>query len=290
MGAAVRHAEQDVGIVDQLLQVLDAAVGRGREELGLEVLLDRHVEHDVDRMLAHLLAGMGQRMVEPLLVALGLGTDDGDLRQRTGRGDRQVFAQACAARRIGELGQALLARAGRGVAPVLRIVEEIPVLEGEGKARVGREPLPHHADTALAAALQPGERAPMDLGPMIEGLDHVHDHWPAAQGGQLLVEGAILGVVARDQEHLHEAFVTLGQNAGELPAGLVMHHVCRHRRAVIVALHRRRAGREHALRRPAAGAGIHRLVEQALHLLMLFGRRQLAGLGGLEPHHPDQQR
>ena len=183
---------------------------------------------------------------------------------------------AGAARRIGELGQALGARAGRRLAPRLGIVEQVPVLEGEGEAGIGGEPLPDHADAALAAALQPVEHAAMDVRLVIEGLHDVHDDRPAAQGRDLLVEGLVAGIVARDQQHLHEAVVALGQHPGELAAGLVVHDVGRHRRAVMVALHRGRAGRQHALGRPAAGAGIHRLVQQAPDLGVLLGRRQLA--------------
>ena len=40
VGAAIGHAEQDVGVVDQLLEILDAAIGRSGKELGLEILLD----------------------------------------------------------------------------------------------------------------------------------------------------------------------------------------------------------------------------------------------------------
>jgi hypothetical protein len=125
---------------------------------------------------------------------------------------------------------------------------------------------------------------------VIESLDDVHDDRPAAQRCDLLVEGLVARIVARDQQHLHEAIVALGQHARQLATGVVVHDIARHRRAVMVALHRRRAGRQHALGRPAAGAGVHRLVQQAFDLGVLLSRRQLAGFGRLEAHDPDQQR
>jgi hypothetical protein len=128
------------------------------------------------------------------------------------------------------------------------------------KPGIGRQPLPDHADAALAAALQPFQDPAMNVRPVVEGLHHVHDDRPAAQRRHLLVEGAVARVVARHQQHLHEAVVALGQDLCELAAGVVVHHVGRHRRAVVVALHCGRPGRQHALGRPAAGARIHRLV------------------------------
>jgi len=66
---------------------------------------------------------MGQRVIEPLLVLVELRPDDGDLRQRAGRGEWKVVAERGAARRIAELRQPLLAGAGRGIAPCLGVVE-----------------------------------------------------------------------------------------------------------------------------------------------------------------------
>lgn len=40
MSATVGYAEEDVGVVDQLLQVLDLAIGRGSKELRLQIFLD----------------------------------------------------------------------------------------------------------------------------------------------------------------------------------------------------------------------------------------------------------
>jgi hypothetical protein len=154
-----------------------------------------------------------------------------------GRGGRQLVAQG-AARRVGELGQALRARSRGGVAPRLGIVEQVPFLEGEGEAGIGGEPLPDDADAALAAALQPVEHATMDVRLVIEGLHDVHDDRPAAQGRHLLVEGLVARIVARDQHCTKPSLRSARTLANSRHVS--SHHVGRHRRAVMVAPHRRR--------------------------------------------------
>ncbi len=71
---------------------------------------------------------------------------------------------------------------------------------------------------------------------------------------------------------------------------LVVHHVGDHRAAVVVALHRARSVGMKPLRRPAAAARVHRLVEESAKLGVLGVGRQLARLGALEAQHPDEQR
>ena len=80
------------------------------------------------------------------------------------------------------------------------------------------------------------------------------------------------------------------QHPGEHAARLVVHHVGRHRRAVPVALHRRRARRRQPLRRPAAAAGVHRLVEHRGQPGVLVVGRQAPGLGAVQAEHLDEHR
>ena len=287
---AVRHPEEDVGVVDDLAQVPDVAVRRGGEELGREIFLHRHVEHHVDRVLAHPLARDGEGVVLPLRVLLELRAHNHDVGERASRGDRHVVLQGLAPGGVGELSLPLLARAGGRLAPGLRVVEEVPVLEGEVEAGVGGETLADDPDPPHAAALQPREDPPVDVGAVIERLDDVHEHRPSARLRHLLVEGAVAPVVARDEEHLHEALVALGEHPGEGAAGVVVHDVGRHRGAVEVALHGGRPGREHALRGPAAAARVHRLVEQAAELGVLGVGRAPPRLRVLEPEDPDEER
>jgi hypothetical protein len=176
VGTSVGHPEQHVGIVDDLPQVLDAAVGWRGEELGLQVFFDGHVEHHVHRVLAHLLRSQGQRVVEPGAVLLEHRAGDHDAGQRAGCGGRHLVLERLPARRIAQLAQPFCVRAGGRLAPCLGVVEQVPFFEGEREAGVGCESLADHPDAAYAAAAHPGQHAAMDLGAMVECLHDIHDH------------------------------------------------------------------------------------------------------------------
>ena len=120
-------------------------------------------------------------------------------------------------------------------------------------------------------------------------LHDVVQHRPSAEFGQLLEMLEVVHWVGADQRHLDEALVAPAEYAREREAGFVGHQVGDHRRAVEVALHACRAVRIEPLRRPSACARVHRLVEQPANLarLPLGGRPRL---GGIETHHPRQQR
>ena len=72
------------------------------------------------------------------LFSSSLGPTTTIVGDRAGRGDRQV-GRAAPARRAGSasLASRSVARAGGGLAPGLGVVEQVPVLEGEGEAGVG---------------------------------------------------------------------------------------------------------------------------------------------------------
>ena len=130
----------------------------------------------------------------------------------------------------------------------------------------------------------------MDVGTVVEGLDDVHEHRPPAQLRHLLVERAVTLVVPGHEQHLHEALVAVAEHPREGAAGVVVHDVGGHRRAVEVALHRGRPGRQHALRGPAAAPRVHRLVEQAAELGVLRAGGAAPRLRILEAEHPDEER
>ena len=108
LSPVVRDAEEDVVIVDDFAQIVDPAVGRRGEELGLQILLHRHVEHDVDGMLAYLSGRVAERMVEIFSVLLELRADDDNVLERARRHHRHVVAQCLAPGRIAQLCLALL--------------------------------------------------------------------------------------------------------------------------------------------------------------------------------------
>ena len=125
--AAVRDAGNRVGRFHDLGHVILVGVGHLGEELGLEVGRQRQVEHRVDRVLAHLLADLGEGQSDVLLqLRLGLEVLDHDLLDRSANGlrlaqflDRVVHfrLETLTHLRVGELGHLLFDRAGRGVVP-----------------------------------------------------------------------------------------------------------------------------------------------------------------------------
>ena len=214
---------------------------------------------------------------------------DDDLLERAERDPGAILPQRRPARRIGELAQPLLDRTRRRLAPASDFVEQVPFVEGEGEAGVGGDALPVDRKPALAAAAQPGELPLMQGGIEVEGENHVPQDRTAAHLGNSL-EMIERRAVRLRQRELHEALVALGENLGELDARLVVHDVGDHRRPVAVALHLGAAARLETLRRPAACARVHRLVQQPAHLGVLGLGRHHAGLGPLDAEHPHQQR
>src|SRR5260370_6911123 len=74
---------------------------------------------------------------------------------------RQVGLEPVTARGIGKLGLALLDRTGRDLAPRIRIVEQLPVLEGESQPALSLDALPVTRDTFNAAPIYPSNLLPL---------------------------------------------------------------------------------------------------------------------------------
>ena len=171
------------------------------------------------------------------------GAEDDDVLDRAG--GRRTAGRACSAgapRRVGEL-----APAAPRASPSWPRTRPRRRRTGSSPRSVKVKP----ASVVTALAVDRGCRARgsapatssvsrCDVGPVVEGLDHVVDHRPAADLGQLLEDSACrCSWSPDDHRHLDEALVALGQHLGEHAAGLVVHDVGDHRRAVVVALHRR---------------------------------------------------
>ena len=154
----------------------------------------------------------------------------------------------------------LLDGADRCLAPGQREVEEVRALgevrdEGRAHDRDGVA-LAVDPQALLAALLQP-------LAVRLAGA--ADDHGPAAQARDVFDVrthhlGHVLGVAGRgalevDVGVLDESVVAVGQYVGEGEHGLVVHHVGRHRRAVVVALDAAAAHPLHG-RHPLAPASI----------------------------------
>ena len=103
------------------------------------------------------------------------------------------------------------------------------------------------------------------------------------------VVGVLLWIPAR-QRQLLKAFAALAEHARHFEAGLVVHNVSIHRRAVEVALHRARSARDEALRRPSGRARVHRLMQELAHLSVLVIRRHATALRFLDAHDVAHQR
>ena len=122
----------------------------------------------------------------------------------------------------------------------------------------------------------------MNMRAVVKGLNDVIDQRPTTDLGQQLIVFGVLLRIAADHCHLHEALAPLAENLGECNAGLVMHHVSDHRGSIKVALHRSRTGWEQPLRRPTAGACVHRLRQHSLQLGVLRICRKPASFGIFE--------
>jgi hypothetical protein len=288
--AAVGDAGEYPWMRHDVAHRLAAHVRRLGVEDRAQVVGHRDVEHDVDRVLAGPRRHLADRQVleRPRLVAEAL--DDLDVRDADRDDARLVRAERGTARRVGELLLALLDRTQRGVQPVRVVVEEVPVLEREGERGGRRDALPVHAHAALAARVEPRDLHPVRVGITHEALHDVVEERPAAHLRQLLHVYEVVRAVGRRERHLHEALVALREHPRQLERRLVVHDVGHHRAAVVVALHGARAVGMEPLRRPAAAAGVHRLVEEPADLAVLGVRGQLAGLGALEAEHPDEER
>ena len=267
-------------IDDFLHQVHVLIYGRG-EELGLEVFGRRQVEHHINRMLAALGRRLAQGQAFEVLV-LGLDAiGDDDLVEVAGDQAlaRHLILQCFAAARIAELFSALLDRTGGRFPPRVGIVEQVPVLKGEAEAGIGGDALSVNAQALLTAALQPFDSVAMAVRETILRRDRFeHDRTAADLGEGLEMLRVGLRIPAR-QRQLLEAFAALAEDLCHLDAGLVVHQIGIHRRAVVVALHRRGTIRHEPLRGPSAGTRVHRFIEQTAHGGVLGVGRHTAGLG-----------
>ena len=288
--AAVGHAGDRPAVADDVAQRFDGVRHRVDVERGLEVVARRDVEERVDVVLAEDVTDVGDRVVLEALRVRSVRANDHDAIQWRGARERQARLEGLATAGVADLCQALFDGADQHLAPRIGIVEQVEVFEREREAEVGRRRLPVDAQALQTALLEPGDGVAMRIGRAIDRPQHVEDHRPAADRGHLFESASIGIAIARRDRHLDEALAPARQHASQHSARLVVHHVGRHRRAVVVTLQRHRAGRHEALRRPSARAGVHRLVEQPRHLVVLGVGRQRAGLRPLEAHHPDQQR
>ena len=143
---------------------------------------------------------------------------------------------------------------------------------------------------ALPARVEPRDLHPVGVRDAHERLDDVVEDRPSAHLRQLLDVREVVRAVGGGERRLHEPLVPLAEDAREPECRLVVHDVGHHRAAVVVALHGPRAVGVEALRRPAAAARVHRLVEKPAELVVLGVGRQDAGLGALEAEHPDEER
>ena len=201
--------------------------------------------------------------------------------------------EAAAHLRVLHLGLAFVFRAQGHFPPGLGVVEQVPVREGHLE--------PAAPGGALAIDAQPPRRCSFPASGSVRGA--VRDApssgrrpgtGPAASPPRRLSRRTAL-VVLRERPSLFtgllvgqfdEAFVTIGQYLGEGQDLVFREQIGDHRRPVIIPLDRVRA---QDLGRPAAGAGIHRLVDQPAHFLQLrLGRPPLFGF--LPAHHPGIER
>src|SRR5713226_3102616 len=76
---------------------------------------------------------------------------------------RQIGLEPVTARGIGKLGLALLDRTGRDLAPRIRIIEQVPILESESQPGLSRDALPVNRDTVDAAPIEPSNHVAMAM-------------------------------------------------------------------------------------------------------------------------------
>src|SRR5439155_12410973 len=134
-----------------------------------------------------------------------------DRHRRDWHGDDpgRVVPEPRATRGVGELPLPLGRRPESRLDPGGVVVEEVPVLEGEGEGGGRGDALPVYAEPALAAAVEPGDERAMRLGQPDEGLDDVVENRPAAHSGELFDVGEVVRAVGGGECGLHEAVVPL---------------------------------------------------------------------------------
>ena len=240
-------------------------------------------------MLAGALAELAQRHPLVFLHVLARDLGDEDLIELIGDDARHAAAKRLAPCGIAKLGFTLRGAAGGCVAPRLAFIEQVPVDEGERHPGVAGDGLPIDRQPALAATLEPLDLPAMHVRMRIARLHDVVKHWPPALLGKLLEVIEIVHRIGAHERHLDEALVATAEHARQRQARFVGHQVGHHRGAVKIALHACGTVGIEALRGPSAGAGVHRLVEQAANLARLFlgGRPRL---GRFQTHHPREQR
>src|SRR6266852_5080223 len=277
---------------DHLLQVVGANVARRRVKIGIEPVGARDIEHRVDRMFVLQRGDFANRhilvLLQPGLPAFqydNVGVIVGYL------SDVFLFTQRFAALRVGQLHEPVFDRAGGALVPCRHVVVEVPILEGECEADLHRGALSQDPDAALDATLEPFELMAEALGiAVIDGYGVVKNGTPGRQcqflimalGMRLLV--AFITALVGHVSHLDETFVAFAQHAGKGKRGFIRHDIGDHRRAVIIGLHAMAA---EPLRRPSARTVIHRLVNNAAHLLGLGLGGKASRFGAFKAHGPD---
>ncbi|MYG91065.1 MAG: hypothetical protein F4188_06415 [Chloroflexi bacterium] len=191
--------------------------------------------------------------------------------------------------RIRHLGLALITRSCGGVVPGRRGVVQIPVLQREGEGGADRGGLPEDPLAAGVALLQPLHPVAMQVGILRVDGDQVVQDRPLRCRRQLRLELQILVQVACELGDLDEALVAFCQDLCQRKALAVRHDVGHHRRAVVIGLDRILS---QPLRRPTAGTGVHRLVEQTLHLgdFVIVGAPRLSRFEAHDPGHQRRER
>ena len=141
------------------------------------------------------------------------------------------------------------------------------MLHGEREAGANRDALTVDAQAFVVAAFQPGEPLAVELRVLGAHADQVVDDRATADLRETLLHRQVnILVTGEAVVDLDEAFAALAQHFTQRVDVFLRHGVGHHRRAVVVGL--RGVGTE-ALQREPAGARLHRLVEQPLHLRTL---------------------
>ena len=196
------------------------AIDRGGEELGLEVFRrPRGRSITSTGCLPVALAALRSVMPSRCLFSGRMHSRDHDLIEvaRDEAFARHLVLERVAAARVAELRLALRDRAGGGFAPRIGVVEQVPVLEGEGEAGVGGDALAIDRNALLAAPLEPlrivlrwrcGKRSLRRTASNMIGR-------PLIFGQLLVMAGILLGIPARQRQFL-EALAALTEHLARI--------------------------------------------------------------------------